>query len=214
MLNLKKVLWLGILLSSLCVSGMSFSAAKKPQDPLITQLETLTTQKENALEGMLEAGIVLQNAPADKNKLVTSWLLQKEGTLPSAFTMQLGTRLFPSNHQEGMRWYLVGRVRSAYNAACCVDPEVAGYAALLGDLYGEEILKYANTHMEEFLSAWEKALIWEKSHLYPPPNPADMCSMGSSPDMLPREDWTSIRAKTLKQSEEVLKKRLTALNKK
>ncbi len=214
MVNLKKVLWVGILLSCICVTSMSFSAAKKPQYPLIAQLESLTTQKENALEGMLEAIIMLQNAPQDQNKILIPWLLQKQkkDTLLAPFTMQLGSRLFPNNHKDGLRWFTRGRVRLSYDASRCADPTASQVAVELSVLYGGALWQYANTHMEEFLNAWQDAITWEKKHPYSA-SPIWLCVQGEKLNMIPEKEWLTIRTQTLQQSQDVLKKHFAELKK-
>lgn len=206
----------------ICTTLWSLTGCEKnssqSNDPLIQQVENLISDKKD--EGLAQAFTTIHKAPQDKNAVVIAWLKQKSDSLPAPFMMELGSRVFAQDHNAGLRWYILGRIRASYDARRCTDRTASQAISALVMEY-PEIFKYFRAHRKDkdYLKTWKEALDWEKTHPYSA-SPSWICSHGiqafrQSPASLtvPKEDWPEIRAKTLQETEAFLKKHLEEVNK-
>jgi len=198
---------------SLCYGASLFAKT----DPTIEKIQALLTNKTDIAQNTAEALVTLNDIPAEKNEVLIPWLKKNERRLPAPFTMSLGSRLYLTDPQEGLRWYMLGRIRSSYDIARCADPTASQFGLMVGMLYSSKLDEYMNSHRQELLTAWQDALTWEKGHSYQG-SPLWVCSQGEQdnrppqanendliPKVLPKEKWPAIYAKTIQNSVAALK---------
>jgi hypothetical protein len=78
--------------------------------------------------GMSTAFKKVHEAPPELNQVIIPWLQQNATSLPAPFMMELGARVFSTDKNEGLKWYMVGRHRASYDGRRCRDQSSAGQA--------------------------------------------------------------------------------------